>query len=202
MPRNSSTALKSHLQTAVKIVTPGDLSCAGPLVTCFLHGQVCSHLLWMHKKCFADPWIFLNNFKPLLPSHHCISAPDWTQTRAGCPGWRSPAQPDPPLAVTSHPWASTVAASKLLHLVSCSPGQFCLNPKTPPIKHLGKDVTAREGQGSVLSQGSGCGHGNRSKLCISALQGNPAPSKVTESFSLPGHWDTHSDELGHTNTRV
>lgn len=41
VPRNSSTAFKSQVQSAgVKIVTPGDLSCADPLVTHFLLGQV------------------------------------------------------------------------------------------------------------------------------------------------------------------
>lgn len=104
VPRNSSTALESHVQTAgVKTVTPADLSCAGPHITRFLHGQLCSHLLWMHKEWFADSWLFLNNFKLLLHSHHCISAPDWMQIRASCPGlgWvEIPAQPDPPVGVT------------------------------------------------------------------------------------------------------
>lgn len=137
-------------------VTPGDLSCAAPCVTRFLHGQLCSHLLWMHKELFADSWLFLNNFKLLLRSHHCISAPDWMQTRASCPGpgWvEIPCPARPTCGCHLHQWVSTVTASKQLHLISCSTGQFCLNPKTLPIKHLGKGADcqgrAEAGEGSV-----------------------------------------------------
>lgn len=110
---------------------------------------MCCHLLCMHKKWFADSWLFLNNFKPLLHSNHCISAPDWMQSRAGCPG--GGALPRQTHLWVSHQLLSTAAASKQLHLLSCSRGQFCLNPKTLPMTHVGKgaDCQGRTGQERV-----------------------------------------------------
>lgn len=178
---------------------------------------MCFHLLWVHKKGFADSWLFLNNFKPLLHSHHCISAPDWMQTRSGCPGlgrweWRVEI-PCPARATCGchiHQWVSTVAASKQLHLVSCSIGQFCLNPKILPIKHAGKGAEGK-GRGrrgvSELSPLSchrsvAVGMGTGPSYASQALQGNPAPSEVTESFSLPGSPGTLTQTCWVTETHV
>lgn len=84
-------------------VIPGDLSCAGPCVTRFLHGQLCSHLLWMHKELFADSWLFLNNFKLLLhsPPLHFSPRLDANQSQLSWPRLGGD-----PLPSQTHLWVS------------------------------------------------------------------------------------------------